>query len=175
MNKKFSLSKTALYLILLMVVLIVYVFVYFIPAQSQMAMLRSEISLYSVEAATYRQYLEDPSLLEADIQAVEDEIQKLYAEGYTNDSNVSFEISTAVQRYNISLSSVSLKETTIFEDHKVLPITLTMTGSLEAIQEFIAYFETNQDGSYLVRSASINISGNVTSASLLIYLCTPNV
>ena len=77
MNKKFSVSKTSIYLILLIVVLIIYVFVYFIPAQSQLSMLRSEIALYNAETAVYRQYLNDPSPLEADIADIQAEIYRM--------------------------------------------------------------------------------------------------
>lgn len=175
MNKKFSVSKTSIYLILLIVVLIIYVFVYFIPAQSQLSMLRSEIALYNAETAVYRQYLNDPSPLEADIADIQAEIYRMNSEDYTNDSTVSFVIGDAIQRYKISLTSITIEEEMEFEGNQVLPINLTMTGEMNDLLKFIKHFETNQDGSYLVRGTSFEIAANTTEASMVIYLCTPNV
>jgi predicted PurR-regulated permease PerM len=175
MNKKFPISKTSIYLILLIVALIIYVFTYFIPVQSQINTLRTEIRLFDVETNIYRQYLEDPSPLEADIAAIQAEIDRMNAEDYTNDSTVSFDIGNAIQRYGVSLSSVSLSDATTFEGNRILPIYLELSGDWDNILKFIAYFETNQDGSYLVRESSFVIAANNVTAKLVIYLCTPNV
>lgn len=175
MNNKFSVSKTTIYLVLLIVALIAYVFVYFMPAQSQMTMLRSDITLFNAETAIYRQYLEDPAPLEADIAAIQAEIDRMHAEDYTNDSTVSFVIGDAIQRYKISLVSISLDAVTEFEGYRVLPINLSMTGETKDLLKFISHFENDQDGSYLVRGTSFEITANTTEASMVIYLCTPNV
>ncbi len=175
MKSKFSLSKVTIVMLLLMVALIVYAFVYFVPAQSLLTQLRAEIAVNNTESAIYRQYLEDVSPLEADIEVIQKEIDQLNAEGYTNDSTVSFKISDAIQQYKISLSSVSLEEVTTFKEHRALPINLTMTGELENILKFIEHFENDQDGSYLVSGSVIEISGTTTTATLVIYLCTPNL
>ena len=175
MNKKFALSKVTIVMLILLVAVVVYVFAYFTPAQSTAAMLRSELALHNAEAAIYQEYLADPSPLEADIQALQQQIDELNTTGYTNDSNVSFKISDAIQRYKISLSAVSLESATTYKEHRALPITLSISGELENILKFIEYFENNQDGSYLVRGSSIEVTGNSTNAALVIYLCTPNV
>jgi len=175
MNKKFSLSKTSIYLILLVLALIVYVFVYFIPAQSELAMLRSEIALYNAETAIYRQYLDDPSPLEADIADIQAEIARMNTEDYTNDSTVSFEIGTAIQRFKISLVSVTLDTVTEIDGMRALPICLKMNGEMDNLMKFIRYFENDEDGSYLVRGTAFEVAGNTINASMVIYLCTPNV
>lgn len=175
MNKNFSLSKTTVYLLLLIVALLIYVFVYFMPAQSQLALLRSEISLFNVETATYREYLQDSSPLEADIQAIQDEIDRMNAEDYTNDSTVSFEIGDAIQRYKVSLVSINIESPSVQDDYRILPINLQMTGDMENLQKFISHFENNEDGSYLVHGTAFEIAANTTELSMVIYLCTPNV
>lgn len=175
MKKNFSLSRTTLYLLLLVAALLVYVFVYFIPAQSQMAAIRSEISLFNAETAIYREYLEDPSPLEADIQAIQDEIDRMNAEDYINDSTVSFEIGDAIQRYKISLVSINIDDVIEQDDYRILPINLSMTGDMNNLQKFISHFENDKDGSYLVHGSSFEITANTTAASMVIYLCTPNV
>lgn len=175
MNRKFSISKTTIYLLLLILALVIYIFVYFLPAQSTLAMLRSEISLFNVETATYRQYLEDPTPLKADIDAIQAEIDRLHAEGYVNDSTVSFIISDAIQRYSIGLTSIAIGSKTELDGNRVLPINLSMTGSMTNLQKFIKHFESSQEGSYLVRGTDIQIGANTNVASMVIYLCTPNV
>ena len=175
MKKKFALSRVTTVMLFLLVAVLVYVFVYFIPAQSTAAMLRSEIALHNAESSIYQQYVSDPAPLEQDIQDIQQQIDELNATGYINDSNVSFKISDAIQRYKISLSSVSLESATTYKEHRALPITLTISGELDNILEFIEYFENNEEGSYLVRGSSIEIAGNTTNAALVIYLCTPSV
>lgn len=175
MNKKFALSKVTIVMLILLVAVVVYVFAYFTPAQSTAAMLRSELALHNAEAAIYQEYLADPSPLEADIQALQQQIDELNTTGYTNDSNVSFKISDAIQRYRISLTSVSLESVTTFEDHRALPINLTLSGELSNILKFVQHFENDTEGSYLVRGSAIDISGAIANATLVIYLCTPNI
>ena len=77
MNKKFALSKVTIVMLILLVAVVVYVFAYFTPAQSTAAMLRSEPALHNAEAAIYQAYLADPSPLEADIQALQQQIDEL--------------------------------------------------------------------------------------------------
>lgn len=175
MNKKFSLSKSTIVALLILVVLVVYCFVFMVPSQTELTAKRAELAVANAESALYKQYLTDLSPLEADIDAIQAEIDTLHAEGYINNSNVSFEISDAIQRYQVSVSSVSLENETTFEDHRALPINITMNGELGNIQKFIAHFENDQTGSYLVRGTNLEIAGNTVTASLVIYLCTPNM
>ena len=175
MNKKFAFSKVTIYLLLLIVVLIAYAFLYFIPAQSQLTMIRSDMALYRAETEIYRQYLTDVSPLEADIKAIQDSIDELNATAYTNDTNVNLAISEATQRYRISLSSVTVGDETIIDGNSALPIILKVSGDTDRIVDFIRYFEDNKHGSYLVLNSSVEFASTTTSANLVIYLCTPNV
>lgn len=172
MKKK--LSPLTLIIPALLLVLVVYFFVYLMPAQNDLTRMQTEISLANAQAAMYETYLSDTSPLEADIAAIQAEIDELNNTGYTNDSTVSLVISDAIQRYSVSLSSIALNSVTTYEDYRALPINLTVSGSMENILQFISHFENNKDGSYLVRSASMSTNGTVTNANLLIYLCTPN-
>lgn len=175
MNKKFALSKVTVVMLLLLVACIVYVFAYFTPAQTTATQLRTETSLYNTESAIYRQYIEDVTPLEADIAELQKQIDELNATGYVNDSTVSFKISDAIQRYKISLTSVTLESVTNYGEHRALPINLTISGELDNILKFIEYFENNKEGSYLVRGSCIEVTGNTCNANLVIYLCTPNM
>ena len=173
--KKLKISKSIIAIALMLLVLAVYCLVYMVPAQTELIAMQAEMSVANVQANSYRQYLNDLTPLENDIAALQAEIDKLNAEGYINDSTVSFEIADAIQKCQVSLSSVSLLASTTFEEHRVLPINLTMTGDMENILKFISIFENDEEGSYLVRSTEIEIAGNNAKASLMVYLCTPNV
>lgn len=175
MNKSFSMSKVTIVMLLLLVAMVVYCFVYFLPAQTTMSCLNADIAVYNAESSIYREYLTDHSPLEADIESIQAQIDQLNSEAYTNDANVSFEISNAVQRYQISLAAVSIQNVGEFEDYRVLPITLSVSGEMDNLLKFIKHFENNQDGSYLVRGSKFTINGNKISASIDIFLCTPNV
>ena len=175
MKKNFSLSKVTVVMLILLVALAVYGFAYFLPAQSNMTLLRTETALFTAESAMYRQYVADTTPLETDIDAIQKQIDEMNATGYTNDSTVSFEISDAIQRYKVSLSSVSLEAVTTYKDHRALPINLTLSGEMNNILKFIQHFENDKDGSYLVRGSTIEIAGNTVNASLVIYLLTPNI
>ena len=175
MNKKISLSKSTVIIIVMLLVLAVYGVVYMVPAQSELTLMRAETSVAIAEAAVYRQYLTDSSPLEADISAIQAEIDTLYSDAYTNESNVSFDIGSAIQRNNVSVSSMTLSNTTIIDGNKALPINLTIRGEFTDVLNFIKYFEENQEGSYLVHSAAMDVSGTTANAALVVYLCTPNV
>ena len=175
MNKKFALSKTAVIMLLMLAVFVLYSVIYTLPAQNELTALRAELSVANAEASVYRQYLTDLSPLEADIAAIQAEIDELNANAYINDTNVNFEISDAIQRYHVSLTAVTLNKVTTIDGNRALPINLSMTGELSNVLEFIKHFENNQEGSYLVRGTTIDISASQATASLTMYLCTPNV
>lgn len=175
MNKKKSISKTGIYLILLVLVLVVYAFLYYIPAMTQLQLLKNDIALLSTNTTLYRQYLADPSILEAEIDVVQDEIDRMHAEDYVNDSNVSFMISDAIQRFGVALSSVSVGEESTVGDHRVLPIHLVFDGDLNNVHSFIEYFEENQEGSFRIHNLSLRLGNSHANAVMVIYLYTPNV
>ena len=137
-------------------------------------MLQSDIAINTAEADIYRPYLGDVSEIEEQIAAIEEEIAQLHAEGYVNESNVSLIISQAVQEYKITLTSVSLRSTNTVDGHKALPINISLSGSLENVVRFIAHFEQDPVGSYLIHAASVEMSGSAARTTIVLYLCTPN-
>lgn len=172
---KNKISLVTIVLVVLLVVVGVYYFTYFVPTQTEMTQIQAEIALNKAQAAMYEQYITDMSGLEGDIAAIQAEIDRMYDSGTVNQSNVSLVISDAIQRYRISLTSVSLGSETTYESHKALPINLSLVGSTADITDFIAHFEDDTAGSYLVRASSLEINGSSTNATLLIYLLTPDV
>ena len=175
MKKKFTLSKVVIFMLAMALIMVLYCFLYMIPTRHELTAMQAEVVVANAEASVYRQYLSDLSPLQAEIDNIQKEIDELNATGYINNSNVSFELSDAVQRYHISLNSVSLGNSTTVQGHRALPINITMSGEYEDVLRFISHFENDQKGSYLVRGTSIALSANRASVSLVIYLCTPNV
>lgn len=175
MKKKISLTPVTIAIPILLIAMLLYFILFFLPGQSKLTALRSEVALSRAQLETFQKYLSDISPLESDISVIQDEIDRMNSEDYTNDSTVSFVISDAIQRYNIALASVSLDPATTYEEFRALPINLAISGTMEDILKFIDHFENNEDGSYLVRAASMETNGTTTTANLLIYLCTPNM
>jgi len=173
MKKSFSI--VTVFMLALMAVLIVYFFSYFMPAQQEMTAIRSEITVYNAESAVYRQYINDVTPLEENIAAVQAEIDDLHNNGYVNDSTVGMVINEAIQRYKISIKSISLEGKTMVSGFQALPIHLNFTGSYDSVMAFISHFENNSDGSYMVRAANLSFANNNCSGSIVIYLCTPSV
>lgn len=174
MKKKLPLSPIVIYFIVILLVVLFYSLYYLIPTRNEITLLQSDIAINNAEADIYRPYLDNVSEIEDQIAAIEAEIAQLHGEGYVNESNVSLIISKAVQEYKITLNSVSLGETTTIDGHKALPINISMTGSLENVVRFIAHFEQDHVGSYMVRAASIDATGGAAKSSIVLYLCTPN-
>ena len=77
--------------------------------------------------------------------------------------------------FRIELSSVSLEPVTTFQDYRVLPINLTVSGDFDDMIQIIRHFENDTEGSYMVRGSSVEFSGTTANMNLVIYLCTPNV
>lgn len=174
MKKKLSISPVLLMLVVMLVVMSFYVFSYFLPAQSKMIALQTDVALAQANAQTYQNYLNNTAPVEQEIAALEDELAQLTNQ-YVNESNVSFEISKAIQSYQVTLSSVTLDKTTTYKGHSALPIKLSVTGSTENLLQFVSYFETNEMGSYVVREYSMECSAARSEADILLYLCTPSV
>lgn len=175
MNKKLSLSKFTIAMLAIMVIALVYCFVYLIPVQDELNTLRMDLSVAKAEAGVYSEHINDTSALLADIDAAQQEIAELHANGYINDSNVSFVIGDAIQRYHVSLTSVNLEKVTKFEGYRVLPVKLVMTGELDNVLDFISFFENDDEGSYMVRGTSFEMANNTVKASIVIFLCTPDM
>lgn len=174
MKKKMPISPVLLTLLGLLLALGVYVFSYFIPAQAEMLSLQAEVASTQSNAQMYHNYLSDASPLEREIAMLEQELAEMNAT-YTNESNVNFEISRAIMMYDVTLSSVSLDPTITYNGHKALPINLVISGEHGKVLEFIQHFEMHQTGSYLVQRVDMEVTVARTSASVLLYLCTPSV
>lgn len=172
---KKGLSPVFIFMIALLVVLVAYFFLYLTPAQAEMISMEAEINIYKAEAAIYQEYIGNTKSLEADIAAIRDEISAMHAEDYTNESQLSLVLSDAIQANKLSLNSVSLGKVTTRGENRALPVTVSVNGTTEDILSFIRYFETNTEGSYLVQASSLDITGKVTKATLVIYLCTPDM
>lgn len=173
-NKKLPISPVACLLLLWLVVLAVYGFAYFIPAQEEMNLLRSDVALKRNEAELFEQYLSNSAPLQKEIDALEQEIDQIN-DSFINNANVNFVISDAIQRYAVSLSSVTLDNVTTYNGMKALPINLVMQGEPQNVLDFIAHFENSEDGSFVVRNVSFKINAYTTSATIVLYLCTPSV
>ena len=174
MKKFLSMSPIVLMMLVLLLIVAVYGVAYFLPAQEQMAVLRNEITLYDAESRIFQEYLVDASPLENEIQAAKDEIDRIHAEGYVNESTVSFEINEALRECHVSLTAISLGNVTTYEDFRALPINLSVSGPREHVTNLVRYFEDNEEGSYLVRGVQMTMAGEEVTASLVIYLLTPN-
>lgn len=175
MKSKKKFSSVTVVLLLMIVIAAVYYFLFFVPGQSELNSIRSETAVHTAEASVYESYLNDTAALEEEIAQVQEELDDLRANGYVNDSTVSLLIGNAIQRYNVSLTSMSLTEETTIADFRALPINVVVSGNFDDILDFIAHFENDTQGSYLVHAASLKTNGDLTTADIVIYLCTPAI
>lgn len=174
MKKKLPISPVLCVLLVWLVALAVYGFVYFIPAQAEMNLLRSDVAVKRTESELFEQYLTNSAPLQKEIEALEKEIDKIN-DSFVNDVNVNFVISDAIQRFEISLSSVTLDSVTTHNGMRALPINLSLHGTTENILQFIDFFENSEDGSFVVRGVSLDVNAYSTDANIVLYLCTPSV
>ena len=174
MKKLLSMSPIVLVMLVILLIVAVYGVTYFLPAQEQMTVLRNEIAINNAESRIFQEYLVDASPLENEIQAAKDEIDRIHAEGYINESTVNFEINDALRDCHVSLNAITLGSVTDYEEFRALPINLSVKGTLEHVTNLVRYFEENEAGSYLVRGVQMTMAGEEVTASLVIYLLTPN-
>jgi len=177
MKRKVNLSIFAVVAILLSIVVILYFFLYMAPAKQQQAVIQAETRLFDAQAQLIQPYLEDHTPLEQDIADIQAVIDDLHAHGYTNEGTVNTVIAQAITRYQIELTSLTLGETIDYDDaHRALPINMTIRGTRQDVLDFIAFFENNQEGSFLIRTASFQVAGqDQCSMTLTMYLCAPSV
>lgn len=173
-NKKLPVSPVTLVLLVWLVVLAVYAFAYYIPGQAEMNALNADVAVMRGEVELLDQYLNNSAPLEQDIKDLEKEIDKI-SEEYVNDGNVNMVISDAIQRYQVSLSSVTLGSVTTYNGLRALPINLSLHGTTEDILAFISHFENSEDGAFVVRGVSLDVNAYSTDANMVLYLCTPSV
>lgn len=175
MKKKFPISPVLLVLLLALVSLAIYAITYFVPAQSNLSLIQAETALQTTQAQLYQQYLSDPTPLKNELTELQKELDRINAEEYINDSNVSLVISDAIQRFDVSLSSVTIDSVTTYKGFRALPINLVLNGVTESILQFIQHFEQSSDGAYVVRGINMEVNAYSTEAAIVIYLCTPSV
>ena len=65
-KKKFSL--VSIVLLVMIAIAAVYYFVFFVPGQTELQMIKADTMVYTAEASIYEAYINDPSELEADIR-----------------------------------------------------------------------------------------------------------
>lgn len=172
-KKKFSL--VSIVLLVMIAIAAVYYFVFFVPGQTDLQMIKADTMVYTAEASIYEAYISDPTSLEDEIAQAQAELDDLWANGFINDSTVSLVIGDAIQRYSVNLTSMSLGAETTIEAWRALPINVAVDGDYNDILEFISHFENNTEGSYLVHAAALETNGNLTSANIVIYLLTPAI
>ena len=173
-EKKLPVSPVTLVLLVWLVVLAVYAFAYYIPGQVEMKVLSNNVANMRDEAELMEEYVGNSAPLEKEIEALEQEIDEINS-GFINDANVNMMISGAIQRYEITLNSVTLETVTSYEGMRALPINLALRGSTENILAFIDHFEKSEDGAFVVQSAVMEVNAFSTDAKMTLYLCTPSV
>lgn len=171
MKTKISGASVLMFVMLLAVALCY--FLVFVPGQQSMATVQSETSALEAEAALYQEYIADPSALEADIAALQAEIDAVHADSYVNANTVGLVVSDAIQRFQVELTSFTLGSETTIGDCNALPMNLSLEGTTEDILAFIAHFESDDEGSYLVHAASLEMNGGECQGQVVIHLCTP--
>lgn len=173
-NKKLPISPVMLVLLVWLVVLGIYAFTYYIPSQPEMKLLNADVAQKRAEVQALEDYLKDPAPLKQDIAKLKKEIDEVKS-SFVNDGNVNMVISSAIQRYEISLNSVTLSSPTTYKGMRALPINLQLHGSTEHILQFIESFEKNENGSFVVNNVSFSVNSYSTEATMVLYLCTPAV
>lgn len=174
MKKKLQISPVLCVLLVWLVALAVYGFAYFIPDQVEMNLLRNDVTRKRNEAELFEQYLTNSAPLEKEIDVLEQEIDKVN-DSFVNEANVNFVISDAIQRFQISLTSVTLESATTYNGMRALPINLKLRGTTENILQFIDFFEKSEEGSFVVRGVLMDMSAYSTDANISLYLCSPSV
>lgn len=173
MKKKFPISLFPMTCIIVGIALALYCYLYFIPARQEAATIENEISLYQVEQQIYAPYVNDHSPIEQDIAAAEAEIERLHKEGYVNEGQVGLLIGEAILKHNVGLTSLSIGESTTYQEYQALPIRMELTGQQSDILAFMSAFENDEEGSYIIQAASMETDFRQCVASVTMYLCTP--
>lgn len=175
MKTKSKLSLFSATLLLVVIVLVLYYFLYFTPAQTEQTQLNAEVALNNAQAALCGTYLTDHTPLEEGIAAAEAEIADLRANAFTNEKTVNLVVSKAIQDYKVELTAMTVDAATTINENTALPIHLTFSGNVKNVSDFIAFFENNTDGSYLVNGVTLKVVDDEANATVTMYLCTPAV
>ena len=89
------------------------------------------------------------------------------------DRLVSLILGEAILKHNVSLTSLSIGESTTYQEHQALPIRMELTGQQSDILGFMSAFENDEEGSYIIQAASMEMDFRQCVASVTMYLCTP--
>ena len=173
MKKKFPISIFPMTCVIVGIALALYGYLYFIPARQEAVLIESEISLSEVEQKSYAPYVNDHGPLEQDIADAKAAIEQLHKDGYVNQSEVSLIIGEAILKHNVTLNNLSIGSTTSYKGYEALPLRMELSGQQEDLLAFMSAFENDQEGSYIVQAASMNLGSGRCSASVTMYLCTP--
>lgn len=173
MKKKFPISLFPMTCLIVGIALALYAYLYFFPARQEAATIESEIKLHEVEQQIYAPYVNDHSPIEQDIAAAEAEIERLHREGYVTESEVSLILGEAILKHNVTLNELSIGNSTTYKGYQALPIRMELTGQQSDILGFMSAFENDTEGSYIIQAASMNLGSGHCTASVTMYLCTP--
>ena len=176
MKKKLNFSIFTIVSIIVGIVGILYFFLYLMPANQQRGLIQAETRLFTAQAQLLEPYLEDHTPLLNNIEDIEASIAELHATGYSNASTFNTVLAESLQRYQLELTSLTLDEMTTFQSHKALPINLQVKGPRQSVLSFVNFFETNEEGSYVVRPSAMKTDYNDNcTLSIVMYLCSPAV
>ena len=174
MKKKFPISIFPMTCVIVGIALALYGYLYFIPARQEAVLIESEISLSEVEQKNYAPYVNDHGPLEQDIAAAKAAMEQLHKDGYVNQGEVSLIIGEAILKYHVTLTSLTIgEETTYQEEYAALPIRMDLVGQQADLLAFLSAFENDEEGSYIIQAAAMEVDARQCAASVTMYLCTP--
>lgn len=174
MKKKRSISLFPLTCLIVGVAMALYAYLYFFPAQQEAALIESEIKLHEVEQQIYAPYVNDYSPIEQDIAAAKAEIERLHKEGYVTEGQVSLILGEAILKHNVTLNELSIGNSTTYQGYQALPLRMELSGHQADILSFMSAFENDEEGSYIIQAAAMEVEYGQCVASVTMYLCTPN-
>ena len=155
------------------IALALYCYLYFVPARKEAVVIENEIRTHEVEQKVYEPYVNDHSSIEQDIAAAKDAIEQLHKDGYVNQGEVSLIIGEAILKHNVTLNELSIGSTTSYKGYEALPLRMELSGMQDDLLAFMSAFENDEEGSYIVQAASMNLGSGRCTASVTMYLCTP--
>ena len=162
-------------LLLLTATTLVYAAVFYPSARRQLTSLQAEIRLTESRAQLYAAYVQDASALEQEIEQLQETIDQMRSDANSDEFRVSFAISDAVKTYGVSMLSLSLGKPVSYQESRALPVHLSVRGSTENVLQFVRHFETTTEASYVLRGVTLDISAQRTDASLVLYVCVPEL
>ena len=173
MKKKSPISLFPAVCLIVCIALAAYAYFYFFPSQNEAASIRADIMMHETDAQIYAPYVNDNSPIEQDIADAKAEIERLHKEGYINEGQVGLLIGEAILKHNVTLTNLAIGESTTYQEHQALPIRMELTGQQADILSFMSAFENDEEGSYIIQAAAMEMEYRQCLASVTMYLCTP--